>query len=125
MELLERSSWFLGAKVDGARDGSWRCRHVVWFYLAANPSHVGVDMDGLVCPLHCPTAYGCQPKAQSLLSDTALLYLVINLLLRVSLPKRARTLQLSGWGTESLDRRCLVQLPCVGQCRIQTVSSRG
>jgi hypothetical protein len=30
-----------------------------WLYLAAKPSHLGVDVDGLSCLLHCPTAYGC------------------------------------------------------------------
>jgi hypothetical protein len=30
-----------------------------WPYLVAKPSHRGggVDVDGLACPLHCPTAY--------------------------------------------------------------------
>jgi hypothetical protein len=27
-----------------------------WLYLYAKPSLVGVDVDGLACPLHCPTA---------------------------------------------------------------------
>jgi hypothetical protein len=27
-----------------------------WRYLAANPSHMGVDVDGLACPLHHPMA---------------------------------------------------------------------
>jgi hypothetical protein len=50
----ESSSWFLGTKVDDARVSSWRHRHA-GLYLAAKPSHIGVNMDGLACPLHCPT----------------------------------------------------------------------
>jgi hypothetical protein len=40
---------------------------VVWrrLYLAAKPSYMGVDVDGLSCPLCRPTAYGCQTRAQS------------------------------------------------------------
>jgi hypothetical protein len=47
----------IGAEVDDARDGSWRCFFTAWIYLAAKPSHVGVDMDGLACPLHCHLIY--------------------------------------------------------------------
>jgi hypothetical protein len=50
MGLPGRSSWFPGAKVDGAQDGSWRHHHVVRHYLAAKPSHVGVDVDRLAYP---------------------------------------------------------------------------
>jgi hypothetical protein len=38
--------WFLGilgAEVDDAQDDSWRHSFVAWLYLAAKPSHVGVD----------------------------------------------------------------------------------
>jgi hypothetical protein len=38
-----------GAKVDDARDGSWRRCFARWLHLATNPSDVGVDMDGLAC----------------------------------------------------------------------------
>jgi hypothetical protein len=41
-------------------------------YLAAKPSHVGVNVDGLSCPLHCPTTYSRQSRAQSFLSGAAL-----------------------------------------------------
>jgi hypothetical protein len=41
-------------------------------YLAAKPSHMGVNVDGLVCPLHRPTAYNCQLRGQSFLSCAAL-----------------------------------------------------
>jgi hypothetical protein len=42
---------------------------VVWrlFYLAAKPSSVGVDVDGLSYPLHRPTTNGCQTIAVKLL----------------------------------------------------------
>jgi hypothetical protein len=46
----------LGAEVDDARDSSWRHCFMVWLYLAAKPSHVGVEVDGLACPLNHPTA---------------------------------------------------------------------
>jgi hypothetical protein len=71
---------------------------VVWhqLYLAAKPSHVRVDVDGLTCPLHHPTAYGCHTRAQSYLSDTVLLYLVAKLLLREPLPKQTRMLRSLG-----------------------------
>jgi hypothetical protein len=42
------------------------------FYLAAKPSHVGVDVDGLACPLHCPMACSRQTMGQSFLSGAAL-----------------------------------------------------
>jgi hypothetical protein len=61
-------------------------------YLSAKPSHMGVDVDGLAYPLHHPTAYGCESRAQSPLSDTSLLYLVTKLLLMEPLPKLAHTL---------------------------------
>jgi hypothetical protein len=40
-------------------------------YLAAKPSHMGVDVEGLVCPLHHPMACDHQMRGQSLLSDVA------------------------------------------------------
>jgi hypothetical protein len=62
MGLPVHSSWFLGAEVDGARDSSWRHRCFVWLYLASEPSHVGVDVDGLACPLHRHMVYGRQTR---------------------------------------------------------------
>jgi hypothetical protein len=47
------SSWFpgiLGAEVDDAPDRSWRQCFATWVYMAAKPSHLGVDLDGLTCP---------------------------------------------------------------------------
>jgi hypothetical protein len=43
-----------------------------WFYMAAKPSHIGVDVDGLACPLHRPTACNRPMRGQGLLSGTAL-----------------------------------------------------
>jgi hypothetical protein len=43
-----------------------------WFYLAAKPYYMGVDVDGLACPLHHSTAYSRQKRGQCLLSGTAL-----------------------------------------------------
>jgi hypothetical protein len=42
------------------------------FYLAAKPSHVGVDVNGLAYHLHRPIPCCCQMKGQSLLSGTVL-----------------------------------------------------
>jgi hypothetical protein len=64
------SSWFpgiLGAEVDDAQNGFWICCFTVWLYLAAKPSHVGVDVDVLACPLHHPTACSRQTRGQGVL----------------------------------------------------------
>jgi hypothetical protein len=45
---------------------SWCC-----LYLAAKPSHVGVDMDGLSCLLHHPMTRSHQTRGQGLLLGTA------------------------------------------------------
>jgi hypothetical protein len=37
-----------------------------WFHLAAKPSHVGVDVDGLASPLHRPTTYNYQMRGHDL-----------------------------------------------------------
>jgi hypothetical protein len=63
------SSWFpgiLNAKVDDAWDGSWRHCFTALLYLAAKPAHVGVDVDGLSCPVHHSTTYGCQMSGHGL-----------------------------------------------------------
>jgi hypothetical protein len=57
----------LGAEVDDAWDSSWRHCFMAWLYLGAKPSHVGVDVDGLACPLHCPMACSRQMRGQGLL----------------------------------------------------------
>jgi hypothetical protein len=51
-------------------------------YLAAKPSHMGVNIYGLSCPLHRPTFCGCQTRVQSSWTGTILLYLVAKLLPR-------------------------------------------
>jgi hypothetical protein len=45
---------------------------MAWFYLAAKPSHVGVDVDGLACPLHCPMTCSYQTRGQGLPSRVVL-----------------------------------------------------
>jgi hypothetical protein len=71
MGLPERSSWFPGAEVDDAWVSSWRHHHV-GLYLADKPSHMGVDVDGLACPLHCHMVCGCQTRGQSSLPNVVL-----------------------------------------------------
>jgi hypothetical protein len=39
---------------------------MVWLYLAAKPSHMGVIVDGLAYPLHYPMAYSHQMREQGL-----------------------------------------------------------
>jgi hypothetical protein len=41
-------------------------------YLAAKPSNMGVDVDGLACTPHRPTACNCQMRGQIFLSGAAL-----------------------------------------------------
>jgi hypothetical protein len=77
MELSGRSSWFPSAEVDGAPDGSWRCRCFAWSYLTAKPFHVGIDVDGLACPLHHPMVYDHQTRGQSFLLGAASSYRAI------------------------------------------------
>jgi hypothetical protein len=43
-----------------------------WLYLAAKLSHVGVDVDGLACPLHHPITCSRQMRGESFLSGTTL-----------------------------------------------------
>jgi hypothetical protein len=66
-----RSSWFPGTEVDGAQNGSWRCHCIAQLYLVAK-SHIGVNVDGLACPLHRPTVCVCQTIGHSFLSGAAL-----------------------------------------------------
>jgi hypothetical protein len=57
----------LGAEVNCARDDSWRGHFTVWLYMAAKPSHVGVNVDGPPRPLHWPTVCSCQTREHGLL----------------------------------------------------------
>jgi hypothetical protein len=43
-------------------------------YLTTKPPHVGVDVDGLACPLHRPTTCSCQTRRYGL---SARRYLVL------------------------------------------------
>jgi hypothetical protein len=64
------SSWFPGvldAEVDDAWDNSWRGSFTAWLYLAANPSHMGVNVDGLAYPLHHPTVHSYHTRGHGLL----------------------------------------------------------
>jgi hypothetical protein len=38
-----------------------------WLYLAAKTSHVGINVDGIACPLHRRMAYSRQTRGQGLL----------------------------------------------------------
>jgi hypothetical protein len=58
--------WMMPGTVLG--DVASRC----WLYLVAKPSHVGVDVDGLACPLHHPTVYSWQMRRHGFLSSAAL-----------------------------------------------------
>jgi hypothetical protein len=64
MGLPEHSSWFLCAEMDDVWVSSWRFHHAR-LYLAAKPSHVGVDVDGVACQLHHPTACAHQTRGKS------------------------------------------------------------
>jgi hypothetical protein len=71
MGLLAYCSWVLGTEVDGAQDSSWRCCCFAWLYLPARPSHVGVNVDGIACPMHYPMVCVQQTMGQSFLSGVA------------------------------------------------------
>jgi hypothetical protein len=58
--------------MNNAQDSSWRCCFTVWLYLAAKPSHMGVDVDRLACPLYYPTAYSRLTRGHGLLSGVVL-----------------------------------------------------
>jgi hypothetical protein len=45
---------------------------MVWLYLAAKPSHVGVNVDGLACPLHYPMVHSFQMMGHDLPLDIVL-----------------------------------------------------
>jgi hypothetical protein len=56
----------LNTEVDDARDDSWRGSFTNRLYLAAKPSHVEVDVDGLAYPLHRPMTHSCQVRGHDL-----------------------------------------------------------
>jgi hypothetical protein len=64
------SSWFpgvLGAEVDNARDVSWRRCFTAWLFLAAEPTHVGVDVDWLAYQaLSCPITAVCSDASRGM-----------------------------------------------------------
>jgi hypothetical protein len=43
-----------------------------WLCLAAKSSHMGVNVDGLGCPLHHYTVYSCQTRGRSLMPGVVL-----------------------------------------------------
>jgi hypothetical protein len=43
-----------------------------WLYLSTKPPHMGVDVDGLACPLHHHMACSHQTREQGFMSGTAL-----------------------------------------------------
>jgi hypothetical protein len=51
------SSWLPGIDVASSRGGSWVRLHFALLYLAAKPSHMRADVDGLACLLHHPTVH--------------------------------------------------------------------
>jgi hypothetical protein len=70
--LPGRSSSLPGAKVEGARDGSW-CYHA-WrcFTWLLSLSHVGADVDGLAYSLPRPMTYSHQRGGQCCLIGVVL-----------------------------------------------------
>jgi hypothetical protein len=67
----------LGAEVDDTRDGSWRRCFMVWLYLAAKSSQVGVDVDVWLYVGDLgdrPTACSRQTRGQGLLPDIVLFH---------------------------------------------------
>jgi hypothetical protein len=54
-----------GAEVDDARDVALRRQ----LYLDAKSSHVGVDTDGLACPLHLPMSCSHHTREHGFMSD--------------------------------------------------------
>jgi hypothetical protein len=69
------SCWLPGiivAEVDGPRDDSLRGCFALWLYLVAKPSHVGVNVDRLVCPLHQPLVCNCQTRGHGRLPRVVL-----------------------------------------------------
>jgi hypothetical protein len=57
------------------RDVASRC----WPYFVAKSSHVGVDVDELVCPMHHPMTYNHQTRGQGFLPGVVLSQRVVAL----------------------------------------------
>jgi hypothetical protein len=55
--------------------GDFASRHQL--YLASKPSHVGVNVDGLACPLHYLMACDRQMRGQGFLSGAVLSHCVV------------------------------------------------
>jgi hypothetical protein len=58
--------------VDDAREGSQRHFFMICPFLPAKSSHVGVNVDGLACPLHLPMACNRQMRGRVFMSGAAL-----------------------------------------------------
>jgi hypothetical protein len=52
----------LGVEVDDVCDDSGTGSVMKRLFLASKLSHVGVNVDGLACPLHQPMAHSCQVR---------------------------------------------------------------
>jgi hypothetical protein len=61
-----------GAEVDVAQEGSWRPCFVMCSCLAAKSSHMAVDVDGLVYPLHQPMACSRQMRGPHFMLGAAM-----------------------------------------------------
>jgi hypothetical protein len=72
MILVRTDHPYLRVGRHNTQDGSWRRRCFARLYLAAKPSHMGVDVDSLACYLHHPMVCGHQTSGQSFLSSAAL-----------------------------------------------------
>jgi hypothetical protein len=62
----------LGTELDDAQKVLGDVASWCWLDLAAKPPHMGVNVDGLVCQLHCPTTYNRQTKGKGFLVGTIL-----------------------------------------------------
>jgi hypothetical protein len=62
----------LGTVVDDTWDDYRKDSFMMWLYLTAKPSYVGVDVDGLAYPLHRPMVPSCETRGHGLLPDVVL-----------------------------------------------------
>jgi hypothetical protein len=70
-EFLGHFSWLPGTEVAYAQDDSWSCRFLIYLYVAAKPSHMGADVNGLTCCLHFPMVCSGQMRGQGILTSVA------------------------------------------------------